>query len=1136
MMDNSDYIEKEKELKRERKFLRNIMATIPDSLLILDSELQIKSANHSFYKLFQTKPGMTIGRKIADILGDEDGKLNTKLGGLFGAKDTLENFELHHQSAKLGERILNITARGIIVAEEEEEEEEEEEVLVVIDDVTERRRAEEMLRRTEENFRRSLDDSPLGIRIVDAEGELLYANQAMLDIYGYASIKELKTTSTKKRYTPESYAEHQERKKKRRLGKSVPSNYEISIVRKDGEVRYLEVFRKEVLWNSGTQFQVLYHDVTERKQAEEALRESEARYRTLVETALEGISTADQEETITFANRAFAEMLGYKPEELVGKNLRMLVSDEDWLKTCSETEKRRRGESSRYGVTLLGKGTIAKSVIISAAPFCASDGRFLGSLGVIMDITERKRSEEALRESRSFFSGTLNNLLTFIGVLEPNGKVIFVNNTPLEATGIELKDVIGKIFYDTYWWAYSEEARQTIKKDIEGCSSGESLVHDIEAQMAGGSLMWVEYSMHPIYGKEGEIEYLVAEGRDITERKKAEEALQQSEDKYRSLVDNVKLGVFRSTPGSTGRFLEVNKAMQEITGYSREELLRMDVSSLYVHPEERRAVTEEIASAQGKMTRELNFRKKDGNQIVVRDIKAPVRDGTGKILYFDGVLEDVTEHRQAEEALQQSEEKLRLMFQSVAEGIAVVDLNGVIIEVNQNMLDMHGLPSRDKMVGKPALEFITPHDHKKLQLSMQNTLEQGMVEKIELNAIKSDGSTFIAEVSAGVLKDTAGHLVGSIATMHDITEQKRAEERLRQTLAEWATTFDSIADLVSIHDKEFRLLKVNRTFADFFKTEPEKLIGRTCYEVVHGTSEPWPSCPYRQTLETSKPAKAEGFDARLQMHLEMTTSPIFDEAGEVTSTVHICRDVTERKKMQEQLMAQDRLSSIGQLVSGVAHEINNPLTGVIGFSELLLKRDLPDDVKADLKIVNDEAMRTARIIKSLLAFARKQPEGKTPVDIKEQIQRVMDLRDHEQKVNNIQVITRFASDLPWVMGNASQLQQVFFNIVINAEFFMLEAHQKGNLTITTERIGDFVRASFADDGPGISQENMRNLFTPFFTTKEVGKGTGLGLSIGYGIITEHGGRIYAESTPKKGATFIVELPIKEETTSQEVAR
>jgi signal transduction histidine kinase len=163
-------------------------------------------------------------------------------------------------------------------------------------------------------------------------------------------------------------------------------------------------------------------------------------------------------------------------------------------------------------------------------------------------------------------------------------------------------------------------------------------------------------------------------------------------------------------------------------------------------------------------------------------------------------------------------------------------------------------------------------------------------------------------------------------------------------------------------------------------------------------------------------------------------------------------------------------------------------------------------------------------VRNLLTFARKQPQEKQPMDISESIQRVLELRAYEQKVNNIQVTTRFAPDLPKVMGNSSQLQQVFFNIIINAEFFMLQAHGEGALTVTTAKAGDFVRASFADDGPGISRENMSHLFLPFFTTKEVGKGTGLGLSICQGIIAEHGGRIWVESELGKGATFTIELP------------
>ena len=234
----------------------------------------------------------------------------------------------------------------------------------------------------------------------------------------------------------------------------------------------------------------------------------------------------------------------------------------------------------------------------------------------------------------------------------------------------------------------------------------------------------------------------------------------------------------------------------------------------------------------------------------------------------------------------------------------------------------------------------------------------------------------------------------------------------------------------------------------------------------------------------------------------------------------------EREKMQEHLIVQDRLASIGQLVSGIAHEMNNPLTGVIGFSDLLMKRtDLPDDAKEDLKIVNDEALRTARVVKGLLIFARKQKAEKESLDINSIIQSVLQLRSYEYKVSNIEVYTQLAPELPQVLGNSGQLQQVFINLIVNAEQAMLEAHNKGTLTIVTKRVGDIIKASITDDGPGISPENMRKLFTPFFTTKEVGKGTGLGLSICHGIVTEHGGKIYVDSEPGKGATFVVELPI-----------
>jgi signal transduction histidine kinase len=229
--------------------------------------------------------------------------------------------------------------------------------------------------------------------------------------------------------------------------------------------------------------------------------------------------------------------------------------------------------------------------------------------------------------------------------------------------------------------------------------------------------------------------------------------------------------------------------------------------------------------------------------------------------------------------------------------------------------------------------------------------------------------------------------------------------------------------------------------------------------------------------------------------------------------------------MQEQLMLTDRLASIGELASGIAHELNNPLTSIIGFSQLLMEREIADDIKEDLKLVHSEAQRSANIVKNLLTFARKHAPVKQPGQINNVIEDVLKLRAYEQKVNNIEVVRRFASDLPEIMVDHFQMQQAFLNIIVNAEYFMIEAHNKGTLTITAKRVDNVIRTSFADDGPGIAEENLGRLFSPFFTTKDVGKGTGLGLSICHGIVTEHGGRIYARSQLGKGATFIVELPI-----------
>jgi signal transduction histidine kinase len=233
--------------------------------------------------------------------------------------------------------------------------------------------------------------------------------------------------------------------------------------------------------------------------------------------------------------------------------------------------------------------------------------------------------------------------------------------------------------------------------------------------------------------------------------------------------------------------------------------------------------------------------------------------------------------------------------------------------------------------------------------------------------------------------------------------------------------------------------------------------------------------------------------------------------------------------MLDSLTITDRLAALGNMAGGFAHELNNPLTGVIGYAHLLLDRkDLSEDVRRDLTGIYEEAQRAAEVIKNFMVFALKRTLQKEPSDINSFIEDVLKLRQHEQKNTNIKVKTNFDPELPLVMAGPTRMRQVFLDIITNAEYFMFQAHKKGTLTITTESKGDVITASFTDDGPGIPLENLGQIFNPFFTTKEVGQGIGLGLSICHSIVTEHGGNIYVESEPGKGATFVVELPISKE--------
>jgi two-component system NtrC family sensor kinase len=264
-------------------------------------------------------------------------------------------------------------------------------------------------------------------------------------------------------------------------------------------------------------------------------------------------------------------------------------------------------------------------------------------------------------------------------------------------------------------------------------------------------------------------------------------------------------------------------------------------------------------------------------------------------------------------------------------------------------------------------------------------------------------------------------------------------------------------------------------------------------------------------------------------------SPMRDEQGIVTSIVVVLTDITDSEVLRNKLVHAEKMAAVGQLVSGVAHEVNNPLTAILGFADLLMENpELPETARKDLRVILQEAQRTKQIVQNLLSFARQMPPQRNAVQLNLILRRTVQLRSYDFNSHGVEIVEHLDEELPEVMGDAHQLQQVFLNILNNAHDAVHDVGRAPRIEIMSTKSGDAVEVSFSDNGDGISHPDK--IFDPFFTTKEVGKGTGLGLSICYGIVKEHGGEILCHNNlGGQGATFVVRLPAASHTASLGVA-
>jgi PAS domain S-box-containing protein len=367
-------------------------------------------------------------------------------------------------------------------------------------------------------------------------------------------------------------------------------------------------------------------------------------------------------------------------------------------------------------------------------------------------------------------------------------------------------------------------------------------------------------------------------------------------------------------------------------------------------------------------------------------------------------------------------------------------------------------------------------------------------------------------------------------------EHKQSETALKQSEERYRTVLEEMREGYYEIDLDGNFTLVNTAMCNLLGYSREELIGTKYIEYTPEEHTKTISEAYSRIYKTGEPV--------LDLHhevirkdgsrgfIETSVFLMKNDKGENVGFRGIGRDITERKKAEDERRdierkahLASRLATVGQMAAGICHEINNPLTTVIGYSDLLAHKDLPEDIKQASGYIREGGRRVADIVKQLLAFARNIRPVRTMVDINDIVSRTLRLREYQLGLANIKVLPHLDPDLPYILADPGQLQQVFLNIILNAETEMKLAHGQGTLAVKTERTDDTIRISFKDDGPGISEKDLNSIFDPFFTTRKIGEGTGLGLSVCHGIITEHNGRIYAQSKPGKGATFIVELPL-----------
>ncbi len=478
---------------------------------------------------------------------------------------------------------------------------------------------------------------------------------------------------------------------------------------------------------------------------------------------------------------------------------------------------------------------------------------------------------------------------------------------------------------------------------------------------------------------------------------------------------------------------------------------------------------------------------------------------------------DITGHREKEQRFTQ-------LFESLQEGVYISTPEGKLLEVNPALVSILGYTNKEDLLALAPEQLST--DTGGDPVLGHGGSQSGRTRTRELRLRRKDGGVAVCvDTSNGVMEE--GRVVRYQGTLVDVTEKRALEHKLRRQEEFRRHLLESFPDLILVLDLHGQYTFVSARIAELLGYGPEHLLGKNIADTENTSADLaalFRSVATGQSSLTSCEYGSRHHDGSWRTMLGMA-SPLLDAEGKPAGVIISVRDVTTEKKLEQQIIQSERLAAMGQMIGGFAHELNNPLTSILGMAELLQETERSEAARKQLSILHKEARRAAEIVQNLQYFARPPAPGRSQVNLNELVQRIVQMQAYPLRKSNITVDFLPEPAIPAIVADPNQLMQVFLNLLLNAEQAIRETREKGTIRIRIGRKPDSVWMVFQDDGPGITPENLEHIFDPFFTTKRPGRGTGLGLSICKTVLREHGGNIEVTTAPDGGAVFTITLPV-----------